>query len=231
MGISTSRSFPRPVRLDADKLDNSVLASYADLASAVTGGKVVTASDQFFGAADNLIKARLPKRHDDEYNENGLVVDGWVTTRHNKDNDWAVIKLGLTGTLIGFDIDTTHLEVDSAPRASVEACFVEEEALKKTGEVDFMWTNILPIFTLRPNAHNFFGLPDSPQAFNFVRLTIYPDGGVARFRCYGTVSPRLRGSVSNSLIDLASISLGGKILSVSCDPKGKVGNLLLPGRE
>jgi allantoicase len=72
-----------------------------------------------------------------------------------------------------------------------------------------------------------------------VRLNIFPDGGVARFRVYGRVAsswPRAeldaesRAHVAPDLVDLAALKNGALALACSDAFFGPMNNLLLPGR-
>jgi allantoicase len=72
-----------------------------------------------------------------------------------------------------------------------------------------------------------------------VRLNIFPDGGVARFRVYGRVSPdwgaqeideETASRVTASAVDLAALRNGGRTLACSDAHFGPMNNLLLPGR-
>src|SRR5208282_2418357 len=64
-----------------------------------------------------------------------------------------------------------------------------------------------------------------------VRLNIYPDGGVARFRVYGEARPDLaRLKVSRAPVDLASVVNGGQVVSASDMHFGSRHNLIMPGR-
>jgi allantoicase len=57
---------------------------------------------------------------------------------------------------------------------------------------------------------------------------MYPDGGIARFRLFGSVVPVFpAGSVT---VDLAHVANGGLAVAYSDQHFGKASNLLLPGR-
>ena len=61
-----------------------------------------------------------------------------------------------------------------------------------------------------------------------VRLRMYPDGGIARFRVYGLAKPVWpEGSAE---VELSAARMGGVCLSVSDQHFGTGSNLLLPGR-
>lgn len=58
-----------------------------------------------------------------QFGPKGALFDGWESKRHNPTYDWAIIKLGAPGHIIGFDIDTANFNGNEAPQASVEALF------------------------------------------------------------------------------------------------------------
>ena len=62
-----------------------------------------------------------------------------------------------------------------------------------------------------------------------MKLSMYPDGGIARFRVYGIVQPVFSES-NNDSIDLAHVYNGGRVVFVSDQHFGVGSNLLLPGR-
>jgi len=47
-----------------------------------------------------------------QFGPNGALYSGWETRRHNPTYDWCVIQLGTTGTLRGFDVDTSNFNGD-----------------------------------------------------------------------------------------------------------------------
>ena len=58
---------------------------------------------------------------------------------------------------------------------------------------------------------------------------MYPDGGIARFRVYGLVSP-IFPTDADAELDLAHVLSGGRAVKVSDQHFGVGANLLLPGR-
>jgi allantoicase len=55
-------------------------------------------------------------------------------------------------------------------------------------EADSSWAPLLPRTSLRPDTpHRFRVRPSS--AYDLVRLDVFPDGGVARLRLYGSPTP------------------------------------------
>lgn len=99
----------------------------------------------------------------------------------------AVIKLGFPGSFVGFDIDTHYFTGNQAPFASVEACNIPEDQDVTSSEIQ--WTEILPKVELPPSQHNVFVLKNETAVYTHLRLNNIPDGGIARFRAYGSISP------------------------------------------
>lgn len=195
--------------------------STTELSSVSIGGQVVHVSDEFFAEAYQLLLVEPPVSLAKQYGPNGELYSGWETRRHNPTYDWCTIKLGTTGIITGFDIDTTHFDGNEAPEASVDASyeFPNEETT---------WKSILPKVPLGPSRRHLYKIPATGQV-TYVRLRIYPDGGIARFRVYGRVMPVFPSNPVEPF-DLAHIFTGGKIVATSDDHFGSSSNLLLPGR-
>lgn len=99
----------------------------------------------------------------------------------------AIIKLGFSGSFKGFDIDTHYFTGNQAPAASVDAAVVPVGADAQSA--DIKWVNILPKVELPPTQHNVFMLKEETAVYTHLRVNNIPDGGIARFRAYGNVSP------------------------------------------
>jgi allantoicase len=166
----------------------------------------------------------------------GAWYDGWETRRHNTEPasdpaDWVIIRLGVaSGKVRGIEIDTAFFNGNNAPAVSVEGVYLDEGKDVK----EAVWTPILPKMECGPSARFGFLLPAlTEKAFTHVRLHMYPDGGIARFRLYGTALPLFAavGSASaTEAIDLAALTNGALAVSCSDQHFGKASNLLLPGR-
>uniref|UniRef100_A0A060SWQ1 allantoicase n=1 Tax=Blastobotrys adeninivorans TaxID=409370 RepID=A0A060SWQ1_BLAAD len=202
------------------------VAQYVDVIGEKLGGKIVKFSDEWFAPAENLIKPSVPIRQI-KFVPTGAWFDGWETRRHNPEYDWVIIKLGVdSATLVGCEVDTAHFTGNAAPAISVEACYVENEAQLDKAQ----WENVIPEHECLPNHRQFFLRDGETQkAYSHVKLCMYPDGGIARFRLYGkpvAVFPQ----DLNQEVDLAHVSNGGVAVSFSDQHFGTANNLLLPGR-
>ncbi len=212
-------------------MDNGIQTTAAfsglvDLASDRIGGKAILASDEFFAPKENLLKPDRGIFLPDKFTDRGKWMDGWETRRkRTPGHDWCVVKLGVAGVVRGIDIDTNHFLGNNPAYASVEACHVT----KSSPNPSTRWTEILPKSPLKPGSQNLFSVRHLEQ-WTHLRLNIYPDGGVARFRVYGTVVPDWKRMKANTLIDLAAIENGGTVVAASDMFFGSKENLIMPGR-
>ncbi|KAJ1974130.1 Allantoicase [Dimargaris verticillata] len=229
--MGNQQSSNLPVYYNADPTNEATfhaLSKYIDLASSQLGSKIVATSDEFFAPAKNLLKPTAPIKDSERTTDHGAWYDGWETRRHNPKHDWVIIKLAFPGIIAGFDIDTAHFTGNHAPVASVDACFVDDTTAKSP---DYQWEELLPKVELGPSSRHLLALWNPPTTpVNYVRLNIYPDGGVARFRVYGTVKPNWSQQASASQLDLASVGNGGRAVACSNQYFSTMSNLLLPGR-
>jgi allantoicase len=198
-----------------------------DLASRRLGGGVVWANDEFFAAADNLVDPAPPVFQPKSFGPKGQIYDGWETRRRREPgHDHAIVRLGAPGVVCGVVIDTAYFTGNYPPQASIEACGVEGyPSPAELGNVP--WFPLLPRVALAGDTSNAFSV-DGDQRVTHVRLSIYPDGGVARLRVHGEVvaDPRLLGLAP---VDLAAMEHGGHVTGCSDMFYGSPNNLLLPG--
>jgi len=140
------------------------------------------------------------------------------------------------------DIDTNHFLGNSPPYASVDAIRVAPDTppggLKKAE-----WVELLPQMPIRPGSQNIFPISHAdswPKAWTHLRLNIYPDGGVARFRAHGDVEAdwdagdvddEVRPRLQDGEVDLVAVKHGGLALACSDMFFGPMNNLILPHRS
>ncbi|KAI5803291.1 galactose-binding domain-like protein [Peziza echinospora] len=200
-----------------------------DLISASLGGTIHSFSDEYFADATNLLTPTPPIQRPGHFVHSGAWYDGWETRRHNpEDRDWVVVKLGVpSGKVVGVEIDTAFFNGNHAPTITVEGANVGFGGVLTE---ETKWDIILPKQECGPSQRHFWVLErPTDRSYTHVKLSQYPDGGIARFRLYGTVTP-IFPSDPNSIIDLAHVTSGGLVTSFSDAHFGKATNLLLPGR-
>ncbi|PKS12130.1 hypothetical protein jhhlp_001428 [Lomentospora prolificans] len=220
-------------RVGADDIDSTFRSHCVDMISTAIGGKVLAYSDQWFAEANNLLTPTPPIRQPGKMVYTGAWYDGWETRRHNAEPfDWVIIRLGVaSGTVEGIEVDTTFFSGNHAPAISVEGCFSQsDEQVVSWGGDRGKWETILGLQICGPSERFGWKLnrPTNKQ-YTHVRLNMYPDGGIARFRLYGHAIPVFPED-PNAIIDLAAAQNGAVAISCSDQHFSKKDNLLLPGR-
>jgi allantoicase len=209
--------------------ESPAFTQLTDLAAARLGGEVLYATDDFFAEKENLI---LPTRGvfiTDKYTDRGKWIDGWESRRkRTPGHDWAIIQLATSGKITGFDIDTNFFLGNHPPHASVEAINLPN-AEGITDWDSLSWTEILPKSHLDAGSQNFYECGND-AIFTHLRLHIYPDGGVARFRVYGEVFKNWNTVSVQEEIDLAAAINGGQAIACNDMFFSAMSNLIMPNR-
>ena len=198
-----------------------------DLASRLLGGSVVFADDDFFAARENLVTPG-PAVHDPAaFGLRGKVYDGWETRRRrDPGDDHAVVRLGVPGVVEGVVVDTAWFTGNFPPLVSVDATELPGYP-SVSGVLEADWTPLLTRVPVKGDAANAFQV-DLGRRFTHVRLTLHPDGGVARFRVHGRPAPEP--DLLTGTVDLAALENGGDVVACSDMYYASARNLLLPGR-
>ncbi|EIW63327.1 allantoicase [Trametes versicolor FP-101664 SS1] len=198
-----------------------------ELSSVALGGEIVSVSDEFFAEAFHLLQVEPAPSLKGQFGPKGALFSGWESRRHNPTYDWCIIKLGTTGSINGFDVDTSHFNGNEAPQVSIDVLYSAADA-PAPNVVDPRWKELLPKVNLGPSSRHLFTVPPS-EGVNYVKLNMYPDGGIARFRVYGLVAP-IFPSDTSAVFDLAHVFSGGRVVYTSDQHFGVGSNLILPGR-
>ncbi len=182
-GVARLRVFGEPVP--------EVLESFVDLAAAHNGGRVVEASDMYFGSRHNLI---FPGRASGMH-------DGWETRRRRGEgHDWALIQLACEGEIRRVEVDTLHYKGNFP-----ESCALESED----------GAAIVPRTKLTAHSNHVFEISE-PITASRVRLRIYPDGGVSRLRVFGSPTDTGRAQHRLKLINSLPPDQAQKVFARCC---------------
>ena len=151
-----------------------------DLASIVNGSQIIACSDEHFGNANNLL---LPGKSINMGN-------GWETRRRRgKGFDWVIIKLGKDTLIDYFEIGTHYFKGNYPDCFSIQAFSGNKKInistfIKKSNK----WLTLIYKHKLKENTNlkikNYKFLN---KKFNYIKLNIYPDGGISRLRVFGKV--------------------------------------------
>jgi allantoicase len=199
-----------------------------DLALRTLGGSVVWANDEFFAQRENLLLPSPAVFDQEGFGHKGKVYDGWETRRRREPgHDEVIVRLGAAGIVHGVVIDTAWFKGNYPPEASVEATCVNGYPSAAELNRDATWQTIVPRTVIKGDQENNFPV-ESRQRWTHIRLSIYPDGGVARLRVHGEVVPDPR-LLDGGGIDLAALDNGGLVVGCSNMFYSSPSNLISPG--
>ncbi|NED60991.1 allantoicase, partial [Streptomyces sp. SID10244] len=140
-----------------------------DLAALENGGLITACSNMFYSSPNNLL---MPGRARN-------MGEGWETSRRRDEgNDWVQVRLAGRGQVSLIELDTSYF-LGNAPGAAM--------IRGRDGE-DGEWFEMLPRTDLQPDTRHRFVI-DLDRPMTEARMDIYPDGGMARFKLYGTLTP------------------------------------------
>jgi allantoicase len=173
-GVARLRVYGEPA-FDAARVR---AGSELDLAAMENGGLVVSCSDMFFGHRHNLI---LPGR-------STHMGDGWETKRRRgPGHDWIVVRLAARGVLHRAEVDTDHFKGNAPASCMLETLDAPSEATSIASPKGD-WKTLLPQSPLQPHSRQRFDQFAHMEPATHARLSIYPDGGIARLRLFGLLA-------------------------------------------
>ncbi len=195
-----------------------------NLADPRIGSKVIFRTDDFFAPAHRILKTDNPIFREGLFDKHGKWMDGWETRRRrSKGYDYLILKLGKPGKIFNVDIDTTHFNGNQPTYASVDGCFSKNKPNKNT-----KWFTVFSKKKLGPNKnHNFAS--KNRSIFNYIRLNIFPDGGIARIRLYGKINME-KINLNKKNINLTSVLNGASIIGCNNEHFGRAENIIAPGK-
>ena len=205
------------------------LRDEVDLADRRLGAGVVAANDETFAEKENLVQPHEPAFVPHTFGHKGQVYDGWETRRRREPGaDWAVVRLGAPGEVSAVVVDTSHFTGNFPPECALHACWAPGwPAAAELASDDVGWTQVVPRSPLTGDSRTLLR-PSRPVRATHVRLTIHPDGGVARLRVLGAVVPDPSRWAGVGL-DLAALVNGGRVVDCSDRFYSPADQAILPG--
>jgi allantoicase len=200
-----------------------------DLASERLGGRAVAANDEFFAEKENLLRPEAAIFVPDKYTDRGKWMDGWETRRRRTPgHDWCIVELGLPGLVHAVVVDTAFFRGNYPSHCWIDGCGLPADADPTADSI--MWRPLLTRTELTGDTANVFPVTAAgPLRVTHVRLSIFPDGGVARLRVMGEVLPEwTRLLAAGPDIDLAAAVNGGYVVDTSDRFFGEPRNMLMP---
>lgn len=198
---------------------------FVNLASPKMGTEAVACSDDFFAPMARMLHDGPAVWIPEKYDDRGKWMDGWESRRkRTPGHDWCLIRLGVPGAVRGVDVDTTHFTGNYPPEAALEGC-----VSASAPGADAEWTTLVPRCALGSSCRNFAASVNAAPV-NWLRLNIYPDGGVARLRIYGEPVVDWDAIAADAVVELSSLRNGGRIVGYNDAHYGDVTALLSDGR-
>jgi allantoicase len=194
-----------------------------DLAQSRLGSKIVFKTDEFFAPAKRIINPWQPVFKEGVFDKHGKWMDGWETRRkRGKGHDYLILKLGKPGKIYKVDIDTSYFSGNQPNKISLQAC----SSNKKVPDKKSKWVTILKKKNTNPNSHHFFNIKNK-SIFSHIKLNIYPDGGVARIRLYGSI--KINKNFGRKILNFTSVLNGATPIACNNEHFGRAENILAPG--
>jgi allantoicase len=196
-------------RMTAEADDDHLI----DLASRALGGSVLVANDETYAEKENLIKVAAPTFTPATMGPRGQIYDGWETRRRRDEgSDWVIIRLGVPGLVHRVVVDTAFFLGNYPAECDIETCWLDGwPAIDELTALPY-WHMKAQGQPLKGGTPNVVEIP--PTLATHLRLTIHPDGGVARLRALGEVVPDPR-RWSGLTVDLAAADNGGTVIDAS----------------
>jgi allantoicase len=140
-----------------------------DLAALENGGDITACSDRFYSSPRNVISPGLSR----------VMGDGWETRRRREAGyEWLSVRLAGQARIELIEIDTSGYLGNAPGAASVTG----------VDQGQSPWGILLESTPLLPDTPHRFRLP-APVTASHVRLNVFPDGGIARLRVHGSLTP------------------------------------------
>ena len=148
-----------------------------NLSSILNGASIVACNNEHFGKAENILAPGKGKN----------MGDGWETRRsRGKNFDWIIFKC-VAGLIKNIQIDTHHFKGNYPDMCSVQAAYSnKKESAKTIISKSKKWKILLNKTKLKAHKkHNFYNKLFKNNIVNYIRVNIFPDGGISRIRVFG----------------------------------------------
>ncbi len=142
------------------------------------GAEIIAVNEQFFSPAENLM---MPGR-------GAGMHDGWETRRRREPGfDWVIMKLPRPAQVTDVICDTAHFKGNYPDGFSLE---ISSVPFSDWAAANNSWQSLLPRLKLSADQEHHYAREVIPhKAFSYLRLSMYPDGGISRLRLLGTYEP------------------------------------------
>ena len=174
-GVARLRLFGK---IDSKKLNfnNKII----NLSSLLNGASIIACNNEHFGKAENILAPGKSKN----------MGDGWETRRsRGKNFDWLIFKCTTTNAVNKIQIDTHHFKGNYPDKCSLQAAYLNKKiSTKSIINKSKKWKLLLNKVKLQAHKkHIFKNKIMKNNKINYIKLNIFPDGGISRVRIFGKV--------------------------------------------
>jgi allantoicase len=149
-----------------------------NLSSILNGASVIACNNEHFGKAENILAPGKSKN----------MGDGWETRRRrDKGFDWLILNSVKGQKINNIEISTHHFKGNFPSHCSLQATFIlKKKSSQSIVKSSNKWKYLLNKVSLSPNKkHNFKNKLMKNNKINYIKINIFPDGGISRFRIFG----------------------------------------------
>ena len=113
--------------------------------------------------------------------------DGWETRRRRgKGNDWLILNSIDGSSIDKIEISTHHFKGNFPSYCSLQAVYLPPKNSKQIVNSSNRWNYLLKNTKLSANkTHTFKNSLMKKNKINYIKINIFPDGGISRFRIFG----------------------------------------------
>jgi allantoicase len=160
------------------KTKKNLTKGIQNLTSVINGSVPIACNNEHFGRAENILAPGKGKN----------MGDGWETRRsRGKNFDWIIIKCATAGKIDKIQIDTHHFKGNYPDKCSIQASYIANKlSSKNIVQNSKRWKLLLNKTKLYAHKkHNFKNKIMNNKKLNYIRINIFPDGGISRVRIFG----------------------------------------------
>jgi len=160
------------------KANNNFGNKTINLASLLNGASVIACNNEHFGKAENILAPGKAKN----------MGDGWETRRRrDKGFDWLIVSSIKGRKIDKIEISTHHFKGNFPSHCSLQATFIQnKKSSSSIVQSSNKWKFLMNKVNLSANkTHVFKNKLMTNNKINFIKINIFPDGGISRFKIFG----------------------------------------------
>ena len=160
------------------KKDNVSGNQKINLASLLNGASIIACNNEHFGKAENILAPGKAKN----------MGDGWETRRRrDKGFDWLILNSIKGEKIDKIEISTHHFKGNYPSHCSLQAAYIpNNKSSHAVIKGSNKWEFLLDKVKLSSNkTHKFKNNLMKHNKINFIKINIFPDGGISRFKIFG----------------------------------------------